>query len=162
MPPPEKQKRQLARLCDLVAASLLPHLEAETSPPRQLTREDERRLLLALSRVNKSIRGWNQEEEEEEEQRWCESDQKIASCSGEGHTCCLPPGQQPYDGFGCLENTVSILVDVLGFCSDYVKHSAGNILVSISNALIKNLFGFSLLSSSGQLYMQHQNVFIGV
>jgi hypothetical protein len=137
MPPPEKQKRQLARLCDLVAASLLPHLEAETSPPRQLTREDERRLLLALSRVNKSIRGWNQEEEEEEEQRWCESDQKIASCSGEGHTCCLPPGQQPYDGFGCLENTVSILVDVLGFCSDYVKHSAGNILVSISNALIK-------------------------
>ncbi|OEL30875.1 hypothetical protein BAE44_0008104 [Dichanthelium oligosanthes] len=105
-PPPETQKRQLARLCDLVAASLLPHLvskqatrytgagrrstplsddlpslapqEAGTSSPRQLTREDERRLLLALSRVG-----------------------------------------------------------VLGFCSDYVIHSAGNILVSISSTLIK-------------------------
>jgi hypothetical protein len=75
MPPPEKQKRQLARLCDLVAASLLPCIpalvtaprlcltdlpslapqEAETSPPRQLTREDERRLLLALSRVTPAV-----------------------------------------------------------------------------------------------------------
>jgi len=182
MPPPEKQKRQLARLCDLIAASLLPHLEAETSPPRHLMREDERCLLIALSRVNKEIQGWNQQEEEEEEQQqWCESDQKIASCPGEGHSCCLPHGHQPYDGFGCLENMVSILVGVLGFCtcSDCAKHSAGNILVSISSALIKfvcfsyfhfssfgalsldtclfhgcchiprNLFGFSLLSLSG-------------
>ncbi|CAL5058998.1 unnamed protein product [Urochloa decumbens] len=135
-PPPEWQKRRLAGLCELVAASLLPHLEAETSPPRQLTRDDERRLLLALSTVNKAIRAWNQEEEEEE-QGWCESNQEIVSCSKEVHGCCLPPGQHPCDGYGCLANVVSILVGVLGFCSDYVKHSAGNILVSISSALIK-------------------------
>ncbi|XP_062223584.1 uncharacterized protein LOC133922316 [Phragmites australis] len=131
-PPPEKQ--QLARLCDLVAAALLPHLEAETSPTRQLTREEERRLLLALSRVNKAIRGWEQEEEEE---RGCESDQGTDSCSGKVHSCRLPPEQHPYDEFGCLANMVSILVGFLGFCSDYVKHSAGNILVSISSTLIK-------------------------
>ncbi|CAN6243835.1 unnamed protein product [Urochloa humidicola] len=141
-PPPEWQKRRLAGLCELVAASLLPHLETETSPPRQLTREDERRLLLTLSRVNKAIRGWNQEEEEEEEeqqqqQRRCESNQEIVAYSKEVHSCCLPPGQHPCDGYGCLANVVSILVDVLGFCSDYVKHSAGNILLSISSALIK-------------------------
>ncbi|RCV04555.1 hypothetical protein SETIT_1G010300v2 [Setaria italica] len=135
-PPPEWQKRRLTRLCDLVAASLLPHLEAETLPPRQLTREDERRLLLVLSKVNKAILGWSQEEEEEEQRR-CESDQEIFSCSGEVHSCCLPPGQHPHDGFGCLANVVSILVGVLGFCSGYVKHSAGNVLVSISSTLIK-------------------------
>jgi len=44
-------------------------------------REDERCLLIALSRVNKAIQGWNQqgeeeeEEEEEQQQQWCESDQ---------------------------------------------------------------------------------------
>ncbi|KAK8461303.1 hypothetical protein SEVIR_1G010600v4 [Setaria viridis] len=135
-PPPEWQKRRLTRLCDLVAASLLPHLEAETLPPRQLTREDERRLLLVLSKVNKAILGWSQEEEEEEQRR-CESDQEIFSCSGEVHSCSLPPGQHPHDGFGCLANVVSILVGVLGFCSGYVKHSAGNVLVSISSTLIK-------------------------
>ncbi|KAF8681821.1 hypothetical protein HU200_045262 [Digitaria exilis] len=138
-PPPEAQKRQLTRLCDLVAACLLPHLEAQTSPPRQLTREDERRVLLALSKLNKAIRGWNQEEEEEEqeEQRLSQSDQEIVSCSGEVHNCCLPHGQHPYDGFSCLANMVSILIGILGFCSDYVKHSTANILVSISSALIK-------------------------
>ncbi|KAF8676646.1 hypothetical protein HU200_046879 [Digitaria exilis] len=138
-PPPEAQKRQLTRLCDLVASSLLPHLEAETSPPRQLTREDERRLLIALSKLNKAIRGWNQEEEAEleEQHRRSESEQKIVSCSGEVHNCCLRRGQHPYDGFPCLANMVSILRLVLGFCSDYVKHSTGNILVSISSALIK-------------------------
>uniref|UniRef100_A0A0A9D481 Uncharacterized protein n=1 Tax=Arundo donax TaxID=35708 RepID=A0A0A9D481_ARUDO len=128
-PPPEKQ--QLARLCDLVAAALLPHLDAEPSPTRQLTREDERRLLLALSKVNKAIRGWGEEERE------CASDQETVSCSGEVHSCCLPPEQHSYDGFGCLANMVSILVGFLSFCSDYVKHSAGNILVSISSTLIK-------------------------
>nr|CAB3493672.1 unnamed protein product [Digitaria exilis] len=151
LPPPEAQKRQLTRLCDLVAACLLPHLEAQTSPPRQLTREDERRVLLALSKLNKAIRGWNQEEEEEEqeEQRLSQSDQENVSCSGEVHNCCLLHGQHPYDGFSCLANMVSILIGILGFCSDYVKHSTANILVSISSALIK----FAVFSSYCARYL---------
>lgn len=84
-------------------------------------------------------------------------------------------------------------VGFLDFCSDYVKHSAGNILICISSTLIKfvcflyvslffsciqfhflstnyllhgcfsiprNPFGFSSLSLSGWLYMQHRDVFI--
>ncbi|KAL6629443.1 hypothetical protein ACP70R_029208 [Stipagrostis hirtigluma subsp. patula] len=132
---PPREKRRLAGLCDLVAASLLPHLELG-SPP-QLKPEDERSLLLALSRVNKAIRGWDEEEHEGEEEQACELDQETASCSGKVHCCCLPPEQQLYDEFGCLANMLSILIGFLGFCSDYVKHSAGNILLAISCTLIK-------------------------
>ncbi|CAD6248427.1 unnamed protein product [Miscanthus lutarioriparius] len=129
--PPEKQKRKLARLCDLVSSSLLVHLEPAPSPPRQLTREDERQLLLALSTVNKTIRRWDQEEAA------CELVQETLSDSGEVHSCCLLLKEHPYDGFGCMANMVSVLVGFLDFCSDYVKHSAGNILISISSTLIK-------------------------
>ncbi|RLN08534.1 uncharacterized protein C2845_PM11G18540 [Panicum miliaceum] len=44
--------------------------------------------------------------------------------------------KQPYDGFGCLENTVFVLVGVLGFCGDYVKHSAGNILLHYDHMVL--------------------------
>ncbi|KAL6889034.1 hypothetical protein ACP4OV_010060 [Aristida adscensionis] len=165
---PRMAPRRLARLCDLVGASLLPHLvsnsaapallsgdpAAALSPPpsnpplapppspqeqhgspRQLAREDERRLLLALSRVNKAIREWDKQEEGEPSV--CVSEEETVSCSSKAHSCCLPPEQHLNDGFGCLANVVSILVGFLGFCSDYVRHSAGNILVAISCTLIK-------------------------
>ncbi|XP_024312774.1 uncharacterized protein LOC100841493 isoform X1 [Brachypodium distachyon] len=127
---PERQ--HLARLCDLVAVNLLSHLEPARRP--QLSREDERGVLLALSRVNRAIRRWDEEEEEEQ---GCESDQEAVSCSEEAHSCCLPPDQLFDDGFSCLANIVSILVGLQRFCSDYVKHSAGSILIAISNSLMK-------------------------
>ncbi|KAF0926096.1 hypothetical protein E2562_021810, partial [Oryza meyeriana var. granulata] len=127
-----RERQQLARLCDLVAGSLLPHLEPKPPAP-QLTREDERRILLALSRVSKAIREWEEEDDDEER----ELDQELISCSGEGHNCCLPANQHFDDGFSCLANIISILVGFFGFCSSYVKHSAGNILIAISNALMK-------------------------
>uniref|UniRef100_A0A0E0AFA8 Protein Lines C-terminal domain-containing protein n=1 Tax=Oryza glumipatula TaxID=40148 RepID=A0A0E0AFA8_9ORYZ len=134
-----RERRQLARLCDLVAGALLPHLEPKP-PATRLTREDERRILLALSRVNKAIRGWEEEEEEEEEEdddEGCELDQEIISCSAEVHSCSLPANQHIDDGFSCLANIISILVGFFGFCSSYVKHSAGNILIVISDSLMK-------------------------
>lgn len=83
--------------------------------------------------MNKTIRRWDQEEDE-----WaCELFQETLSDSGEVHSCCLLPEARPYDGFGCLANIVSMLVGFLDFCSDYVKHSAGNILISVSSTLIK-------------------------
>ncbi|KAK3152681.1 hypothetical protein QOZ80_2BG0162090 [Eleusine coracana subsp. coracana] len=131
MAPQRREKQVLAGFCDLVSASLLSHLKPGPSPPWKFTRQDERHLLLALSRVNKAIRGWDKEEHE------CEShDQETGSCSREIHSCCLPHVQHLDDGFDCLTNTVSILVGFLGFCSDYVKHSIGNILVSMSISLI--------------------------
>ncbi|TVU33372.1 hypothetical protein EJB05_25185, partial [Eragrostis curvula] len=121
---------------------LLPAPETGPSPPRELTREDERRLLVALSRVNKAIRGWDEEEEVEEEQG-CESDdQETGSCSGKIHSCCLPRVHHSDDGLDCLRNMVSVLVGFLGFSSDYVKHSARNILVSMSISLTKLFIEF--------------------
>ena len=91
----------------------------------------------------------------------------------------------------CYPN--SFQVGLHHFCSDYIKHAAGNILVAISNSLInfvrcswsflvftvhtplygiiywlvclcccihRKLFGFILLSLSGQLYIQYQHAFI--
>ncbi|TVU33357.1 hypothetical protein EJB05_25169, partial [Eragrostis curvula] len=136
MAPRRREKQVLASLCDLVTASLLPYLEPGTSPPRELTREDERRLLVELSRVNKAIRGWD--EEEEVEGQGSESDgQETGSCSGKIHGCCLPRVHHLDDGFDCLRKMVSVLVGFLGFSSDYVKHSARNILVSMSISLTK-------------------------
>ncbi|WVZ77050.1 hypothetical protein U9M48_024952 [Paspalum notatum var. saurae] len=131
-PPPEKEKRHLARLCDLVSSSLLLHLEYGSSPPRQLTPKEERHLLLALSTVNKTIRRWDLEEE-----LGCQLDQEIVSGSGELYSCCLLPEEHPHDGVDCLTNIVTILVGLLGFCSNYVKHSASNILITISSTLTK-------------------------
>ncbi|XP_048556733.1 uncharacterized protein LOC125537458 isoform X2 [Triticum urartu] len=132
-----QERQQLARLCDLVADSLLPHLEPEPLATRrpQLTREEERRILVALSRVNKAIRGWDDDEVDDGEQG-CASDQ-IVSCSEEAHSCCLPPDHHFDDGFSCLANIISIVVGLLHLCSDYIKHSAGNILMAISNSLMK-------------------------
>ncbi|KAJ1278885.1 hypothetical protein BS78_04G113300 [Paspalum vaginatum] len=132
-PPPKMQKRQLARLCDLVSSSLLLHLEHRSPPPRQLTPKEERHLLLALSTVNKTIRQWDLEEE-----RGCQLDREIVSGSGEVYGCCLLPDEEhPHDGVVCLTNIVTILVGLLGFGSNYVKHSASNILISISSTLTK-------------------------
>ncbi|XP_015695301.1 uncharacterized protein LOC102719784 isoform X2 [Oryza brachyantha] len=134
-----RRRRQLARLCDLVAGSLLHHLEPK--PPPQLTREDERRILLALSRVSKAIRGWEEEEEDDDdddkEGQGCELGQELISCSGEDHSCCLPVNQHFDDGLSCLANIISTLVGYFGFCSSYVKHSAGTILIAISTSLMK-------------------------
>ncbi|KAM3386107.1 hypothetical protein ACQJBY_009641 [Aegilops geniculata] len=157
-----QERQQLARLCDLVADSLLPHLESEPLATRrpQLTREEERRILVALSRVNKAIRGWDDDEVDDGEQG-CASDQ-IVSCSEEAHSCCLPPDHHFDDGFSCLANIISIVVGLLHLCSDYIKHSAGNILMAISNYLMKKPFGFSLLSWSGQLYTRYQHALITI
>ncbi|KAG8081350.1 hypothetical protein GUJ93_ZPchr0007g6288 [Zizania palustris] len=144
-----REREQLARLCDLVAGSL-PHLEPKPPTP-QLYREDERRILLTLSRVNKEIRGWKEEEEDDDVER-CELDEEIISCSassGDVHSCCLSANQHFDNGFSCLTNIIYALVALCGFCSGYVKHSAGNTLIVISNSLMKRLFGSSLLSWSG-------------
>ncbi|VAH46460.1 unnamed protein product [Triticum turgidum subsp. durum] len=106
-----QERQQLARLCDLVADSLLPHLEPEPLATRrpQLTREEERRILVALSRVNKAIRGWDDDEVDDGEQgrAW----DQIVSCS-EAHSCCLPPDYHFDDGFSCLTNIISIVPGV--------------------------------------------------
>ncbi|CAM0905243.1 unnamed protein product [Alopecurus aequalis] len=132
-----RERQHLARLCDLVANSLLPHLEPEPPATRrpQLTREEERCLLLALSRVNRVIRGWEEDDDDEVDDG--EASDQIVSCSGEAHSCCLPPDQHFEDGFSCLANITSIVVGVHHFCSDYIKHAAGNILMAICNSLIK-------------------------
>ncbi|KAL5198561.1 hypothetical protein ABZP36_002073 [Zizania latifolia] len=143
-----REREQLARLCDLVAGSLLPHLVScsphwtmEPKPPTpQLSREDERRILLTLSRVNKEIRGWKEGEEEDDDVERCELDEEIISCSassGDVHSCCLSANQHFDDGFSCLTNIIYTLVAFFGFCSGYVKHSAGNTLIVISNSLMK-------------------------
>uniref|UniRef100_A0A0E0LGH3 Protein Lines C-terminal domain-containing protein n=1 Tax=Oryza punctata TaxID=4537 RepID=A0A0E0LGH3_ORYPU len=104
-----RERQQLARLCDLVAGSLLPHLEPKP-PATRLRREDEQCILLALSRVSKAIRGWEEEDEEEEDDdEGCESDQEIIPCSAEVHSCSLPANQHFDDVFSCLANITSIL-----------------------------------------------------
>uniref|UniRef100_A0ACD5UXF8 Uncharacterized protein n=1 Tax=Avena sativa TaxID=4498 RepID=A0ACD5UXF8_AVESA len=129
-----RERQHLARLCDLVADSLLPYLEPEAPATRrpELTREEERCVLLALARVNRVIRGWDDDEVDV-----VDASEQIVSCSGEAHSCCMPPDQHFDDGFSCLANITSIVVGLHHFCSDYIKHSAGNILMAISNSLMK-------------------------
>ncbi|XP_051205824.1 uncharacterized protein [Lolium perenne] len=131
-----RERQHLARLCDLVADSLLPYLEPEPPGTRrpELLREEERCVLLMLARVNKAIRGWDEEEEVVDDG---DASDEIVSCSGEAHSCSLPPDHHFDDGFSCLANITSILVGLHHFCSDYIKHSAGNILMAISNSLMK-------------------------
>ncbi|KAI5004798.1 hypothetical protein ZWY2020_032041 [Hordeum vulgare] len=107
----EKKRQQLARVCDLVADSLLPHLVSNVGrsylvtaasqlashaafavrPPLQepeslatrrpqLSREEERCVLLVLSRVNKAIRGWDHDKVDDGEQG-CASDQVLLRIS---------------------------------------------------------------------------------
>ncbi|XP_020592087.1 uncharacterized protein LOC110032709 isoform X2 [Phalaenopsis equestris] len=116
-----------SRLCVLISGHLIPYLVPNTAC---LTKETERDLLLSLTEVRREI------------QRWMSTSISKPENIGEGSHLshyCHKSLQQTFVGEqGCLYNIVSAMLAFLSADSQFVRHVAGNILLSISDFLIKH------------------------
>ncbi|XP_058069270.1 uncharacterized protein LOC131218622 isoform X15 [Magnolia sinica] len=94
-----------------------------------LTKEKEKNLLILLSQVSREIKAWTSE------QHHCNSSEAVNPALND--QCCRGP--DPLCGcYNSLANTISILVVFLTVESQYIQHLAGNVLVAISNFLVKS------------------------
>ncbi|KAI0501536.1 hypothetical protein KFK09_016481 [Dendrobium nobile] len=116
-----------SRLCDLISAHLRPYLDPQ---PARLAKETERALLLSLTMVRREIQQWMTKSPREPED--------MGGGSYLNH-CCHDSSLQTFVGaHRCLCNIISAMVAFLNADSHFVRHAAGNILLSISHFLIKH------------------------
>ncbi|KAF8406367.1 hypothetical protein HHK36_008454 [Tetracentron sinense] len=119
-------RSEYSRLCNLIDDSLFPFSEPELLP---LTKQKEKSLLIILSQVSREIQRWGNELESDSENEFVVNPASVGESFGDS---------EPHSGcHNCLAKIVSILVVFLTVESQYVQHSAGNVLVVISNFITK-------------------------
>ncbi|KAG0467864.1 hypothetical protein HPP92_017192 [Vanilla planifolia] len=117
-----------SRLCDVVSRYLVPYLEPN---PVQLTTETEKDLLLSLTQVRRDVKLWTTE-------CYNEEDEVKDGATVINHSCHHSFMQTCKGENRCLCNIISAMVSFLGTDSPFVRHAAGNLIVSMSCFLIKH------------------------
>ncbi|XP_042508358.1 uncharacterized protein LOC122084296 isoform X3 [Macadamia integrifolia] len=117
---------ELSRLCSLIKDVLRPYAEKDSV---ELTKDEEKDLLITLSKISREIQRWGDE---------IESDSDNETVANHVFDVkCLPELDSPSGGHSCLVEIVSVVVIFLKVGSQYIKHLAGNLLVVISKFIAK-------------------------
>ncbi|CAI0553897.1 unnamed protein product [Linum tenue] len=123
---------ELPRLCRLVEELLRPYFEPAVGSV-SLTREKEKNLLIALSKVYREIQVWIREME-------VDSDEEITSSE-----CSL---EVVHEEHNCLMKVLADLILLLTVDSQYVQHSVGKIVVAVSELLAPSVRNWDSLVHS--------------
>ncbi|KAF5451363.1 hypothetical protein F2P56_026476 [Juglans regia] len=116
----------ISRLCSLIDKSLGPYTEPQTAVV-SLTKENEKAILIALSKVVKEIQLWTRKID-----RFSDDGKKVESASSGACSCsCSAHSENDH----CLAKIVADLVVLLTFESQYVRHLAGNAISFVSKFL---------------------------
>ncbi|CAN1823234.1 hypothetical protein LINPERHAP1_LOCUS30292 [Linum perenne] len=110
---------ELSRLCCFINESLSPFIELHLGSVR-LTKEMEKNLLIALSKVYREIQTWIRELE-------VDSDEETTVSE-----CLL---EATHEDHNCLMRILDDMILLLTVHSQFIQHSVGKILVCISNFL---------------------------
>ncbi|XP_043711668.1 uncharacterized protein LOC122660427 isoform X2 [Telopea speciosissima] len=117
---------ELSRLCSLIEGALRPYTEKESI---ELTKDEEKDLLITLSKISGEIQRWGDEIESDSENE--------AVANHVFDVKCFPELDPPSGGHSCLVEIVSVVAIFLEVGSQYIKHLAGNLLVVISKFIAK-------------------------
>ncbi|CAI0554246.1 unnamed protein product [Linum tenue] len=123
---------ELPRLCRLVEELLHPYFEPAVGSV-SLTREKEKNLLIALSKVYREIQVWIREME-------VDSDEETTSSE-----CSL---EVVHEEHNCLMKVLADLILLLTVDSQYVQHSVGKIVVAVSELLAPSVRNWDSLVHS--------------
>ncbi|KAG6725009.1 hypothetical protein I3842_02G012600 [Carya illinoinensis] len=115
-----------SRLCSLIDEYLRPYTEPQAAVV-SLTKENEKAILIALSKVVKEIQLWTRKID-----RFSDDGKKVESPYSSACSCsCSAHSENDH----CLAKIVANLVVLLTFDSQYVRHLAGNAISFVSKFL---------------------------
>ncbi|CAL1408777.1 unnamed protein product [Linum trigynum] len=123
---------ELPRLCRLIEELLRPYFEQDAGSV-SLTREKEKNLLISLSKVYREIQVWIREMEVDSDEETV-----VSEClSADAH-----------EQHNCLMKVLADLILLLTVDSQYVQHSAGKIVVAVSELLAPSVRNWDSLVRS--------------
>ncbi|KAJ4967529.1 hypothetical protein NE237_019378 [Protea cynaroides] len=117
---------ELSRLCSLIKDALRSYAEKELV---ELTKDEEKDLLITLSKISREIQRWVDDIESDSE--------NDSSANHDIGVKCFPELDPSSGGHSCLVEIVSVVAIFLEVGSQYIKHLAGNLLFVISNFIAK-------------------------